>query len=222
MKNNKFLLSTLCILSLCGCATTLPAKNGKPVVTEKTTTETAQIETQQYFDDYSMECNIKSSNYYINIPENSEIVISEDDDISIFKLKDINNNDITAFVSIPSFNKNNSETDLLIEMKNFLAVGDQFIKPSENTEIKHEISLKNMETVNINKHDGFYNYGKIEIGEETTSYVIYTLEMNNDETGNKDICEFMLQAKNLNETDLKKIAKELIEQIEGGSNVIDG
>ena len=67
-----------------------------------------------------------------------------------------------------------------------------------------------------------YNYGKIEIGEETTSYVIYTLEMNNDETGNKDICEFMLQAKNLNETDLKKIAKELIEQIEGGSNVIDG
>ena len=52
MKNNKFLLITLCILSLCGCATTLPAKNEKPVVTEKTTTETTQIETQQYCDDY--------------------------------------------------------------------------------------------------------------------------------------------------------------------------
>ena len=62
--------------------------------------------------------------------------------------------------------------------------------------------------LDVYKRQGFYNYGKIEIGEETTSYVIYTLEMNNDETGNKDICEFMLQAKNLNETDLKMCIRD--------------
>lgn len=213
MKCHKILLSVLCILSITGCATTtLPAKNEKSVNTTTTEIETPNstpINAQEYFDDYDMECTIRNSEYTINIPKNSILLATED--AAGFRLTDKKGNQMDVLTNILTIDNENPTTELLSEIQNFMAVGKQLI--NTDSEIKYNMSLKDIQSVNINNYEGLYNGGRYELKDENVNFVVYILEINNLEQDKKDVLELMIESKTLTESDLKDIAKKLIEKV---------
>lgn len=212
MKYNKILLSILCLLTVTGCATTLPSKDKKPVdttsTTEVETPSSTPVKAKEYFDNYNMECSIRNSEYTIKIPQNSILLATEE--AAGFEIYDKDGNKIDVLTNILTIDNENPTTELLSEVQNFMTVGKQLLNSNE---IKHNFSLKDIQSVNIDTHEGLYNSGCYELTNGNVNYVVYILEFNTDKRDKKDILELMVESGSLGETDLKDIAKILIEKV---------
>ena len=58
-----------------------------------------------------------------------------------------------------------------------------------------------------------YNGGRYELKDEDVNFIVYILEINTAEQDKKNVLELMIESKTLTESDLKDIAKKLIEKV---------